>query len=115
MIERKLGERAKVFTATGATRAQSAMYVGWTSILCEFAGCALFIFDRNARMASVLGLVGAGGIGLALHDTLRLFDYGRSAALIIVLVVVVVVVVAAAIDVCSSWLRARLTPEGSRS
>lgn len=100
----------EALAATGATRAQGVMYVAWPSILREFAGYALFIFDRNVRMASVLGLVGAGGIGLALHDTLRLFDYPRSAALIIVLVAVI-----AAIDVCSSWLRARLTPEESRS
>lgn len=97
----------EALAATGATRAQSVMYVAWPSILREFAGYALFLFDRNVRMASVLGLVGAGGIGLALHDTLRLFDYPRSAALILLLVVVIAV-----IDACSSWLRARLTPEG---
>jgi len=37
----------------------------------------LYIFDRNVRMAAVLGLVGAGGIGLALHDTLRMFNYDQ--------------------------------------
>lgn len=100
----------EALAATGATRAQTVMYVAWPSILRELAGYTLFIFDRNVRMASVLGLVGAGGIGFALHDTLRLFDYPRSAALIIVLVVTIAV-----IDAGSSWLRARLTPEGSRS
>jgi len=51
----------------------------------------------------VLGLVGAGGIGLALHDTLRLFDYGRSSALILVMLVTIIV-----IDTLSSSLRRRL-------
>ena len=66
-------------------------------------GYALVILDRNVRMASVLGLVGAGGIGLALHDTLRLFDYGQSSALIIVMLVTIV-----GIDALSTWLRGRL-------
>lgn len=93
----------EAIAATGAGRAQQVMYAAWPSILREATGYALFIFDRNVRMASVLGLVGAGGIGLALHDTLRLFDYGQSAALILVLLASIV-----AIDTASSWLRERL-------
>jgi phosphonate transport system permease protein len=54
-------------------------------------------------MASVLGLVGAGGIGLALHDTLRMFNYGQSAALILVILVTILI-----IDYASAWLRRRL-------
>jgi phosphonate transport system permease protein len=55
-------------------------------------------------MASVLGLVGAGGIGLALHDTLRLFKYGESAALIVVILSVIL-----AFDYFSTWMRGKLT------
>jgi phosphonate transport system permease protein len=47
--------------------------------------------------------VGAGGIGLALHDTLRLFDYARSSALILVMLLTII-----AIDALSSSLRRRL-------
>ena len=54
-------------------------------------------------IASVLGLVGAGGIGLALHDTLRLFDYGRSAALIVVMLATILI-----IDLSSTAIRGRL-------
>lgn len=89
--------------ATGANFPQLVMYAGWPSILREAAGYTLYIMDRNVRMASVLGLVGAGGIGLALHDTLRLFDYGQSAALIIVILVTIVV-----IDRLSAWIREKL-------
>ncbi|PKO86535.1 MAG: phosphonate ABC transporter, permease protein PhnE, partial [Betaproteobacteria bacterium HGW-Betaproteobacteria-12] len=76
---------------------------GWPSILREAMGYVLYILDRNVRMASVLGLVGAGGIGLALHDTLRLFDYGQSAALILVILATILI-----IDYASAWLRGRL-------
>jgi phosphonate transport system permease protein len=90
-------------TSTGANFPQIVMYAGWPSILREALGYVLYILDRNVRMASVLGLVGAGGIGLALHDTLRLFDYGQSAALILVILVTILL-----IDYASAWLRRRL-------
>lgn len=90
--------------ATGANFPQRVMYAGWPSILREALGYTLYILDRNVRMASVLGLVGAGGIGLALHDTLRLFDYGQSAALILVILATILL-----IDYASAWLRRRLT------
>jgi len=89
--------------STGANFPQMVMYAGWPSILREALGYVLYILDRNVRMASVLGLVGAGGIGLALHDTLRLFDYGQSAALILVILVAILM-----IDYASAWLRRRL-------
>ena len=80
------------------------MYAGWPSILREALGYVLYIFDRNVRMAAVLGLVGAGGIGLALHDTLRLFNYDQAAALILIILLTILV-----IDYLSAWLRKKLT------
>lgn len=93
----------QALAATGATLPQRIMYAAWPSVLREATGYALVILDRNVRMASVLGLVGAGGIGLALHDTLRLFDYARSSALILVMLLTII-----AIDALSSSLRRRL-------
>lgn len=90
--------------ATGASRSQVVMYAGWPSILREVIGYTLYILDRNIRMATVLGLVGAGGIGLALHETLRMFRYGESAALILVILSVILVC-----DYFSTWLREKLT------
>ena len=55
-------------------------------------------------MAAVLGLVGAGGIGLALQQNLRTFRYDESAALIIVMLVSIV-----AIDYLSAAIRSRLS------
>ncbi|HCS44018.1 MAG TPA: phosphonate ABC transporter, permease protein PhnE [Pseudomonas sp.] len=89
--------------ATGAGPMQVLFYAGWPSISRETVGYALYILDRNVRMSSVLGLVGAGGIGQALYDALRLFQYGRSAALIVILLVTIV-----AIDALSGWARQRL-------
>jgi phosphonate transport system permease protein len=90
--------------ATGANFPQMVMYAGWPSILRESLGYILYILDRNVRMAAVLGMVGAGGIGLALVDTLHLFKYGESAALILVILSTILI-----IDYASAWLRKRLT------
>ena len=102
-LERVDGGVYEAVSATGASRLQVVMYAGWPSILREVLGYTLYIFDRNVRMAAVLGLVGAGGIGLALHDTLRMFNYNESAALIIVILVTILI-----IDYMSTWLRGKL-------
>jgi phosphonate transport system permease protein len=90
--------------ATGANFPQLVMYAGWPSILRESLGYTLYILDRNVRMASVLGMVGAGGIGLALIDTLHLFNYNQASTLILVILVTILT-----IDYTSAWVRKKLT------
>lgn len=102
-LERIDGGVIEAVRASGAGTAQVVMYAGWPSIFREALGYTLYIMDRNVRMASVLGLVGAGGIGLELHDSLRLFNYGKAAALIIVILATLL-----AFDSLSTWLRAKL-------
>ncbi len=102
-LDRVPAGRYDAIAAVGACFAQRVMFAGWPSIMRETAGYTLYIFDRNTRMASVLGLVGAGGIGLELHDTLRLFNYNQAAALIVLLMVTIF-----SIDYLSSFLRQKL-------
>ncbi len=68
----------------------------WTSF-------ALYRFESNVRAASVVGMVGAGGLGMVLWDVIRGFQYAQTAAVLILLVVSVVVM-----DVISAQLRKRL-------
>ncbi|MBN2856454.1 MAG: phosphonate ABC transporter, permease protein PhnE [Halothiobacillaceae bacterium] len=89
--------------AVGAGFSQKLMYAGWPSILREMSGYTLYILDRNIRTGAVLGLVGAGGIGIALYDTLRMFDYNQSAALLIVLIITIMV-----LDRLSNFIRSKL-------
>lgn len=89
--------------ATGARRNQRISWVLLPQQLPTMASYSLLILDSNVRAASLLGLVGAGGIGMELNSKLRLFDYG--AVLTIVIVVLVVVVV---LDQISSYLRKKL-------
>ncbi len=102
-LERVERGRYEALDAVGAGFAQKVMYAGWPSILREMLGYTLYILDRNIRTGAVLGLVGAGGIGIALYDTLRMFNYDESAALLIIMIVAILLV-----DRLSAFLRQRL-------
>jgi len=72
-------------------------------VLPNLLSTTLYMWESNTRSATILGVVGAGGIGYQLADRLRVYEFGE-ASLIIVLIVIVVY----AIDRLSSWLRAAL-------
>src|SRR5947207_4202589 len=69
----------------------------------------LYMFEHNVRSASILGIVGAGGIGFLLADRLRAYEL-QEACLIIILVVLTVY----AIDYLSTLLRERLIGDRAR-
>lgn len=64
---------------------------------------ALYRFEANVRSASVVGMVGAGGIGMVLWEVIRGFQYAQTAAVLLLLVVSVSV-----IDLLSARIRKRL-------
>ncbi len=90
-------------TATGATRLQLLRYGVLPQVLPLFMSYVLYRFETNIRAATVLGFVGAGGIGFYLQTYLRMIDYAAAATVLLVTVMMVVVV-----DGISSRLRARL-------
>lgn len=65
--------------------------------------CSIFAFEINIRASAVLGLVGAGGIGLFYDSTLGLFQYPKTAMIILFTLVIVVI-----IDYISSKVREHL-------
>jgi len=60
----------------------------------------LYRFETNVRSATVLGIVGAGGIGQPLYENIRSFQYAETASIIIIVVVTV-----SLIDLLSSRIR----------
>lgn len=90
-------------TATGATRAQVLRYGVLPQVLPLFLSYVLYRLETNIRAATVLGFVGAGGIGFYLQTYLRMIDYRAASTVLLVTVVMVVVV-----DFVSSRLRQRL-------
>lgn len=90
-------------TATGATRLQVLRYGVLPQVLPLFLSYVLYRLETNIRAATVLGFVGAGGIGFYLQTYLRMIDYPAASTTLLVTIVMVMV-----IDALSSRLRARL-------
>jgi phosphonate transport system permease protein len=89
--------------ATGATRLQVLRFGVLPQVLPLFLSYVLYRLESNIRAATVLGFVGAGGIGFYLQTYLRMIDYPAASTVLLVTVVMVMVV-----DWISSRLRARL-------
>ena len=89
--------------ATGAAPLQEVVWGVIPQVAPLWTSYALYRFESNSRAATVLGLIGAGGIGQILFDSLNSFSYGRVAAISIVIVVAVTI-----IDLLSQTIRGRL-------
>lgn len=90
-------------TATGATRLQVLRYAVVPQVLPLFLSYVLYRLETNIRAATVLGFVGAGGIGFYLQTYLRMIDYPAASTVLLVTVGMVM-----AVDLVSSKIRARL-------
>jgi phosphonate transport system permease protein len=90
-------------TATGATRLQILRFGVLPQVLPLFLSYVLYRLETNIRAATVLGFVGAGGIGFYLQTYLRMIDYSAASTVLLVTVAMVMVV-----DAISSRLRERL-------
>ena len=75
--------------ATGATPAQVFFLGVWPAVLPQFVSQALYVWEFNIRDSTILGLVGAGGLGLLLSEAMSLFQWGRLTTLLIAIVAMV--------------------------
>jgi phosphonate transport system permease protein len=89
--------------ATGATPLHQVVWGVIPQVAPLWSSYALYRFESNARSATVLGLIGAGGIGQTLFDALNSFAYAQVAAIAVVIVAAV-----SLIDMLSQAIRARL-------
>ncbi len=86
----------EALTATGASKTSVFLKGYWPQVMPAFWSIALFRWDINVRESAVLGLVGAGGIGMAMDTAMNLFRWDQVA---VVLTAVFVVVILAEIAV----------------
>lgn len=86
--------------ATGANRLEEIVYGVIPQVMPLWVSITLYRFETNVRSATVIGLVGAGGIGLLLWEYIRGFEFQKTSAVLIVIVVAVMI-----IDMISSQLR----------
>ena len=89
--------------SSGATKSQIISFGVIPQILPSFVANNLYILDRNVRMATMLGIVGAGGIGYELQSSFRMFEYERVSAIIILIFLTIFI-----IDHLSSFIRSKI-------
>jgi phosphonate transport system permease protein len=88
---------------TGSGHSTTIMYALLPDVLPVLLSTTLFWWEFNVRASTVLGVVGAGGIGQELKNSLDLLDFSRLFTIIAVILVVVTL-----LDQLSNWLRRRL-------
>jgi phosphonate transport system permease protein len=93
--------------AAGAGRLATLRFAVLPQVLPIFISNALYMFESNTRSASILGIVGAGGIGLYLGDRIGANDWDVVTTLILMILVAV-----SAIDMLSARLRRAAMGEG---
>lgn len=86
--------------ATGASRLQEVIFGVIPQVLPLWISYALYRFESNVRAATVLGVIGAGGIGQVLFESIRGFYYPQASAMLIVMLLTV-----SLIDLLSQQLR----------
>ena len=89
--------------ATGAHPLAEVVYGVIPQVMPLWISYALYRFESNVRSASVVGMVGAGGIGMVMWEVIRGFQYRQTCAVLLMLVVSVTL-----IDIVSAQLRKRL-------
>jgi phosphonate transport system permease protein len=86
--------------ASGGTQLLAVRFGLLPQVLPIIAGQILYYFESNVRSATIIGIVGAGGIGLQLSEQIRTYDFDQVAFAVIMILVTVAV-----IDVISGKLR----------
>ena len=86
--------------ATGAHPIAEIVYGILPQVMPLWVSYSLYRFESNVRSASVVGMVGAGGIGVILYEVIRGFQYQQTCAVLIILIATVTI-----IDLISSYLR----------
>jgi phosphonate transport system permease protein len=94
----------EALTAVGADKRQIIAYAILPQAAPLLVSYTLLLFEGNVRGATILGLVGAGGIGLELTTAMRMYDYGHLCAIILSIIVLVSI-----IDRLSAFIRAKLS------
>ena len=91
--------QVEAVTATGATNLQILDYAVIPQVLPAFAGITVFRWDINIRESTVLGLVGAGGIGLKLQASLNVLAWPQVTVILLLILGTVVL---------SEWVSAKV-------
>jgi len=102
-LENAPSEPAQALQFSGTRSSLAFLYGTMPQVVPQLVAYSLYRWEINIRMAAVLGVVGAGGLGQMLYFSLSLFHQQQAMTVIIAMLVLVVIV-----DGASAWLRQRL-------
>lgn len=94
---------------TGASPTKTFRYALIPDVWPNIVAVTLYIWEFNVRASTVLGIVGAGGIGQTLKDSIDLLDFPKMSTILGVILIMVI-----AIDILSSWLRRMVLNPGAK-
>jgi phosphonate transport system permease protein len=89
--------------AIGVSKPIVLRYAVIPQVLPQYVAYILYILDRNVRMATVIGIVGAGGIGQELKGRFDMFDYGHVTTILLAIFITVFM-----LDRCAAYMRKQL-------
>ena len=102
-IENMTPGKLEAIKTTGASFPKLLLYAVQPHILPRYIGVSIYRLDANIRHSTVVGIVGAGGIGQTLAASFSRYDYGFSLAILMTIVSLVFIG-----EFFSNWIRARL-------
>ena len=94
---------ADAVRAVGASPAQVFFIAVWPGVLPQLVSSHLYVWEFNIRDSTILGMIGAGSLGLLISEAVSLFQWGRLATILLVMIAVV-----SAFDALSRRLRREL-------
>lgn len=102
-IEEVQGAQLEALRATGASTAQVLDFAVLSQIMPRLVGLSLYRLDINFRESSVIGIVGAGGIGATLNTAMDRYEFDTAAAILIVIIAIVMLA-----EYGSGWIRKKI-------
>lgn len=102
-IENINEEQIEAIKATGANWFQVVAFGVWPQISTRFIGLSIYRADISFRQSTVIGIVGAGGIGTVLNTAMNRYDYNTAGAILLVIIVLVLIT-----EYLSSSIRRRI-------
>ena len=102
-IENMSMGQVEAVRATGASFPKLLIYAIQPQILPRYLGVSIYRLDANLRHSTVVGIVGAGGIGMTLSATFKRYDYDFSLAILLTIIALVFLG-----EIFSTWVRGRL-------
>jgi phosphonate ABC transporter permease subunit PhnE len=102
-VEGILEGPVEAITATGAGRLQTIVYAVIPQIIPPYIAFALYRWDINVRMSTIIGFVGGGGIGFVLSQNIQQLRYRQASVMMLAIAIVVAV-----LDYASAKIRSRI-------